>query len=218
VPARADLCWLCEKGGVSMSVGDLVRGIERASRAAEAARELIDERWLPEVQQQERASIDAQTRERIEGLRDEGFEQLDQLREQARLERFKAELALAPHDAEGWGQAAARAGFVAADVAAVAQPGDIVDLYKMHQGASDVVGAWLVVREGSKVLSSWTTDEKRGQQAAAREALGQLRELAGLAGIDRTHAKELKYIDELALELGRAVSKHFPEARSPVRF
>jgi hypothetical protein len=200
-----------------MSVGDMVRGIERAAKAAEARRAQIDDRWLPEVRQQEQVSIDAELRECIEGLRDEGVEQLDQLGEQARLGRFQAELALAPHDAETWGQASARAGFVAADVASVETPADIVDLYKMHQAASDLVGAWLVVREGSKVLAGWTTDEKRGQQEQARAALAELRELGGLAGIDRTHAEELKYIDELRRELFQAVSKHYPESRVPVR-
>jgi hypothetical protein len=214
-----------------MAIDLLLAQIEKAGKAAEAAKGEIDGRWTPEAQLERRKEIDAQLASRIEPLQEEAEDDLAWQLEAANIKHYNRRREFGPQTPGEWTEAQARAPFVAAELAELEEPRDILERFTLAGLADDTVGAYLVWFQGSQLLRAWLEDPEHAPtastqgpgrpniaaRASIRQVYDELQALA-LGDVEKAHAERLGAIQQQRVDLVRLLNRYQPGDRPRIGF
>jgi len=146
--------------------------------------------------------LDAAHQAKIDALRAEALGYLVDAKADAEVARYKALEALGPSTPEEWGRADSRALFIQEDLGTL-EPSEIVDTYSLAVRSGDRIGAWLIHRYGSRLLSERT-------KAAENMGIAARANLAAIE-LDRVHHgplyAELRDADRELATLGQQLER-----------
>jgi hypothetical protein len=214
-----------------MGIDLILVQIEKAGKAAEAAKAEIDGRWTPEAQAERRKEIDAQLASRIEPLHEQAQDDLHWALEEANITHYNARREIGPKTTSEWAEAQARASFVRAELAELGDPRAILEAFTLAGLADDKVGSYLVWFEGSRLLKGWLDDPENSPVARAqgpgrpniaarasiRQVFDELQALA-MGDVEKAHRERLGAIQQQRVDLLKAINTYLPGDRPRIGF
>jgi len=203
---------------MTLTAQSSIAAIRRAIEKADQEKQAIDPRWSAEARREREAELAAALKGQVEKHRDEGLAALEAARAELLARHHRAMLAAGPSTPDQWQEAAAREGFLAQDLDAMPAT-EIPAFYAAARDAKDQVGAWLILRLGTRRLND-ILDNDPPHDSAQVTAIGKaLQELLALSPATPAAAEqkaELKALGEEQAELWRAFSAGVPGDDRPV--
>jgi hypothetical protein len=162
----------------NMGLEETISAIEKWNAEAEAQKGKLDRRFSGEARKAEEAKIEAIRAAQVEELNQRFVQELAAARDALDEDDRRGRLMVSPSGAAQWQETAARAEFVAQDVAEM-KPGDVIRAYRAAKASDDKPGMYLLERFGRARLKALnTSDTDANLRHAAQAALKELETLA----------------------------------------